>query len=137
MNGCLHCADAVDGLGQYIGTGGLSTIASSGVGSGVAGGFWSGVGNFFSAGIGSELLKAGISFGVGYGLHELSSGRGGQNQSNLTGGNTVNPAGSPFIPQAQNPIVSPGLSMQSTAPAWVLPTAVVGGLVAVLLALRK
>jgi len=119
MNGCANCSEAVQGVGE---------------------GFWSGVGNWFSSGIGADLLKAGISFGVGYGLHELTGGRsgGGGTTGNLTGGTTVNPSGSGFIPQAgagSQPIV---LQQAATpTPSWVLPVAVVGGLAALLLALKK
>ena len=121
MNDCVHCYDAVDGVGQAVGAG-----------------FWSGVGNFFSSGIGSELLKAGISFGVGYGLHELSSGRsGGQQPGNLTGGSMVNPAGSGYMPQAQSPVLPATMVVQAaTTPAWVLPVAV-AALAVLLLRMKK
>jgi hypothetical protein len=100
----------------------------------------SGIGNFFSSGIGAELLKTGISFGVGYGLHELTSGSGSRppaaQQPSLTGGTTVNPAGSVFIPQAQpqTPIV---IQSASTTPEWVVPVAVIAGLGALFFAMRK
>jgi hypothetical protein len=119
MNGCLNCSDPVDGVGDFSG-------------------IMSGIGSWFSSGIGAELLKAGISFGVGYGLHELTSGRSGSQPGNLTGGTTVNPAGSGFIPQAGGQQAqTPVLQSASVMPSWVLPVAVVGGLAVLLLALKK
>lgn len=119
MNSLACCSDPVDGVGDFSG-------------------ILSGIGNFFSSGIGAELLKTGLSFGVGYGLHQLTS----QNaprpatpqQPSLVGGTTLNPAGSVFIPQAQPQTV---IQAASTTPEWVTPVAIIGGLAALFFALRK
>jgi hypothetical protein len=102
-------------------------------------GILSGIGNWFSSGVGLELVKAGISFGVGYGIHELTGGGGAkpaQPAGNLTGGTTVNPAGSIFIPQAQ-PIAAAPVAAASAMPEWFLPVALIGGLAVVVLAMKK
>ncbi len=139
MNGCFDCSDAVNGLGQYegIGTGAISTITSN-IGSG---GFWSGVGNFFSSGFGADLVKAGLTFGVGYGVHALTSGGGGgqpqQQPGNLVGGTTVNPAASGFIPQARGVDQQPIAAQSIATPSWVLPVSIIGGMAVLLFALKK
>ncbi len=118
--GC-NCSDSVEGVGDF------SEIAS-------------GIGDFFSEGFGEQLLKAGLSFGVGYGVSQLTAGSRPQQQQagNLTGGNTVNPAGSGYMPQANVP-QQPLVNQQSATgtPSWLLPVAVIGGLAVVALALKK
>ncbi len=120
MNEC--CSSPVHGVGDF-------------------GDLLGGLGDFFSSGVGAELLKTGLSFGVGYGLHELTAPKHASAPGNLSGGSgvTVNPAGSGLIPQAGGAPVQPQpqQSAATPVPSWLLPVAVVGGLGVLALALRR
>lgn len=111
------CSESVRGVGDWSG-------------------FLSGVGDFFSSGVGLELVKAGVSFGVGYGIHELTSGGGGgpRQQPALVGGTTVNPAGAIYNPLAQP---APTTAQAVSTPDWVMPAAIFGGLAVLALMLKK
>jgi hypothetical protein len=115
MNACGNC-DRIDGVGDFSG-------------------IVSGIGNWFSSGLGAELLKAGLSFGVGYGVSRLQqSQQHQQQQPSLTGGTTVNPAGSVYIPQAQAPQQQ---SLTAGSPDWLLPVSILGAAAVLVMALKR
>ena len=121
MNACPNCSEPVRGVGDI-------------------GDVFSGIGDWFSSGIGAELLKTGLSFGVGYGLQQITGGGSGSQQrqtGNLTGGVTVNPAGSGIVPQAGTQPIVIQQAAATPMPTWVLPAAVFGGMAVLLLALKR
>ena len=101
-------------------------------------GFWSGVGDFLGSSLGQALVGAGVSIGTAYAIQSLDLGpqapRGGQ----MSGGSSVNPAGSIYNPTAQ---AQPGYVLQQpqqasgATPSWMLPAAI--GFGALLLILEQ
>lgn len=105
-------------------------------------GFLQGTGNFLGSNFGEALVNVGATIGAAYLAKELSLGPAsattGQRtqQGSMTSNGYMNPAGSGFIPQA-NQGLPPGFTPPAASPDWLIPAAIGFAALVLVLGLRK
>lgn len=108
-------------------------------------GFLKGTTSFLGSNFGKALVNVGATIGAAYLAKELSLGPASattgqrQQQGSMTSNGYMNPAGSGFIPQANQgtPTYQPGVAPPAASPDWLIPAAIGFAALVLVLGLRK